>query len=115
MGYKRTTPTLYIVYWPEIGAVKAGFSSNQRWRAFELRGAVVIDLVPCDDFRDAFALETLVDRAFEQACRKRRFRTADEAIPYLGNSGGGYLECWQLPPGVTPMNILTGTDWGEVA
>lgn len=115
MGYKRTQATVYIVYWPDIRVVKAGYSYNQRWRAFERRGAVIVDLVPCEDWRDAFALEHLVDRALQRACRKRPFRSAEEATPYLGNRGGGYLECWHLPAGVSPMDILTTTDWEEVA
>lgn len=115
MGYSETEPTVYIVYWPEINVVKAGFSCNQRWRSFALRGAVVVDLVPCGNARDAFALERLVDRALQSVCRRRPFKSAAEAAPYLGNRGGGYLECWSLPPGVNPMGILANTDWEKVA
>lgn len=111
MGYKRTEPTVYIVHWPEIGVVKAGYSCNQRWRAFALRGATVVDLVPCEDSTDAFALEHVVEEALRRECRKRAFTSADDAAPYLGNRGGGWLECWKLPPGRTPMQILRGTDW----
>lgn len=115
MGYKQTKPTIYVVHWPEIGVVKSGFSCNQRWRAFQLRGAIVDDLIPFDDARDAFAMESLVDRALHQFCVRRPFKSARDAEPYLGGRGGGWLECWKLPAGVTPLQILQSTRWDEVA
>lgn len=111
MGYKATKHTVYIVQWPDQRVVKAGYSLHQRWRAFELRGAVVVDLIEFESHNDAYVFEQLVDAALCAACRKRPFKSAKDAAPLLGTGGGGWMECWALPPGLTPMQILTETDW----
>ncbi len=111
MTYKATKPTVYIVHWPEIRVIKAGFSCNQRWRPFVLRGAVIVDLIEFDCSSDAFAFEDVVDHALRAVCEPA-FRTAADAEPHLGGRGGGWLECYPLPEGTAPMDILTQADWG---
>lgn len=113
MGYKATKPTVYIVQWPGENLVKVGFSCNQRWRPFVLRGAAVVDLVEFDSAVDAFDFETLVLRGFAKI-GSRAFTCADDATPYLGSGGGGWLECYRLPDGVKPADVLAETDWSVI-
>lgn len=113
MGYKATEPTVYVVEWPEIHVVKAGFSCNQRWRSFTLRGAEVVDLVRFPSSMDAFEFESVVLAAFRAQC-VAGFPDSDAAEPYLGNRGGGWAECFTLPAGRRAIDILHDTDWMAV-
>lgn len=114
MTYQATKHTVYIVQWPALGVVKIGYSLHQRWRAFLIRGAEVVDLVEVDSAADGYALETVVLGAFRQRCAPG-FTTPDEADPYLGGRGAGWRECFRLPEGVAPMSILSDHDWLAVA
>lgn len=98
--------TVYAVHWPEINVFKIGFSERRRWRAFVNRGANLIGLL--DDFANAsegYDFEHACHIVSREVCRPG-FRTAAEANPYLGNAGGGYVECYQVPGDLMPTEIL---------
>lgn len=97
MGYKETRPTTYLVCWPEVGIVKAGYTARQRWRKFLLRGAHLLQTVEFDSGISAFELETQLDDYLRAVCEPA-FHGPAEAEPYLGTGGGGWLECYRLPP-----------------
>jgi hypothetical protein len=101
--------TVYVVHWPEIRVVKAGYSERRRWRAFLSRGAEIVDLVEFEDVSDAFAYEDVLHDALRP--NGYAFDTALEAKPYLGGAGGGYMECFRMPDGKTPWQILCAVDW----
>lgn len=113
MGYKATRPHVYVVQWPKIGVIKAGFSCNQRWRSFVLRGAEVVDLIAFDTSSDAFEFESVVLDALRKACLPA-FPDWKSAEPYLGKAGGGWAECFLLPPGKKAIDLLLETDWQAV-
>ncbi|WP_349318876.1 hypothetical protein [Mycolicibacterium canariasense] len=114
MTYQATKHTVYIVHWPDLGIVKVGYSLHQRWRTFVNRGAVVVDLVEVDSRGDGYALEALVLAAFAKRCGPA-FESQPEADPYLAGRGAGWRECFKLPAGVSPMDILTHNDWTAAA
>lgn len=110
MVYSKTRDTTYLVHWPTARVIKAGISKRQRWRAFTSRGAVVISLFEETGWLDALAMEVLLQTGLATVC-KPAFRTAKQAEPFLGGRGGGYLECYRLPRGATPANVLASINW----
>lgn len=104
---------VYLVHWPEINVMKAGYTAFNRWRVFTARGAVMVDLIEFDNSSDAFEFEDLVHRGMARR-GPQAFTCATDAVPWLGAGGGGYLECYRLPDGLTPMELLTSTNWLEV-
>jgi hypothetical protein len=92
-GYKQTDPTCYIVDWPDAGVFKVGFSCNQRWRKFVLRGANVVALHSVPGATAAFALECYFENYALMLCRRAFDEKTDEARALLGSDAGGYLEC----------------------
>jgi hypothetical protein len=107
---KKTVNTVYLVHWPEINVMKAGYSKRRRWWSFQRRGAVVVDLIHFDDFSDASAFESVV-LAGLRSRGKLAFKSAAEAEPYLGGRGGGWLECYRIPEDLDPMELLRSIDW----
>ncbi len=108
--YSRTKPTVCVVHWPDHGVIKAGYGERQRWRPFVLRGAEVVDLIEFDTSTDAFAFETVVLDMLESLCAPA-FVSASESVALLGNSGSGHLECYLLPSGISPMELLCNANW----
>lgn len=98
----------YLAWWPADHIVKAGFaSSKKRWRAYELRGATMLLLCRHDDFRDAFECETLLDRAIRRIPGiTAAFESKDQAVGHLGGPGGGYTECYRIPPNMDAPSML---------
>ena len=93
MAYKRHKPATYLVCWGDLW--KAGITSCERWRKFELRGAEVVQVTYFDSVHDALALEEdLLDGLAERG--HRPFETKADARDYLGHDGGGWRECWCL-------------------
>lgn len=105
MGYKRTTHTIYAVAWPEINVLKVGYSENQRWRPFLLRGGEVVQLSEFDDVVSAFSFESVCHRALRRICRTA-FESATPAVPFLGAAGGGWSECYRIPGDLTGRELL---------
>lgn len=103
-------PVVYLVHWPDVNVIKAGISMQKRWRAFVKRGGIVVDLVEFDDYADAAAFETVVHNGLRQY-GSVAFDGAAEAIPYLGGSGGGWAECFTIPAGVGPKELLRSINW----
>ncbi|GAS95493.1 uncharacterized protein RMCC_2459 [Mycolicibacterium canariasense] len=104
MGYKRTTHTVYLVHWPEINVFKIGYTEFQRYRAFVVRGANILKLFPFPTSTEAFDLETICHDVLWNLC-EGGFDTPQEATPYLGNRGGGYVECFKTPADLMPSEI----------
>lgn len=109
MGYARTMPTVYTVYWPHDRIVKVGYSAQTRWRAFQIRGANVLGLKEFQDAGDAFDFEYACQIGLRTVCR-RAFNTAEDAVKHLGNGGGGYLECYLLPGDLMQSEVLDFID-----
>lgn len=98
--------TVYAVHWPEINVFKIGFSERQRWKAFVNRGANVIGLL--DDFAagtSGYDFEYACHLVSSEVCRPG-FKSAEEAAPYLGGRGGGYMECYRVPGDLMPSEIV---------
>lgn len=95
MGYKRTVDTVYAVYWADDQILKVGYSEYQRWKPFVARGAEVLSLRTFDTYDEASALEQTCHSLLRHVC-ERAFDSRAEARPYLGGSGGGYLECYRM-------------------
>lgn len=110
---QKLTDTIYVVHWPEINVMKAGYSTRRRWWAFQRRGAVVVDLIHFDNSTDAFAFESVV-LAGLRSRGPLAFESAAEAEPYLGGRGGGWLECYRIPEDLDPMELLKSIDWMSV-
>lgn len=114
MNHSRSDAhVVYIVYWPGLHTVKAGYSSRRRWRAFLKRGAQIVDCVPFGNSTDAFEFESLILRRLKTVGTPA-FSSALHAEPHLGGRGGGWCECYRLPDGITPMGLLQSTDWSLV-
>lgn len=105
MGYKETAPTTYVVFWPESRVIKAGYSAFQRWRKFVIQGAQVVKLVEFPSCTEAFALESRIMEKL-RSDYEYAFDTLDESRGLLGPDGGGWCECFQLPPGVSPTDAI---------
>lgn len=90
---KRDAPYVYVVAWDDT-IVKIGYSARKRWRAFTARGAQIVTLVPFDSGIDALRCESAMHKA-AMASWKYAFRTREDAKPYLGRDGSGWVECYQ--------------------
>jgi hypothetical protein len=102
--------TVYAVHWPEINVFKVGISERKRWRTFVNRGANVLAIMDdFDDYIGASDFEAACHFAAESVCRPA-FTSAREAVSYLGNHGGGYMECYRVPGDLMPSEILRFLD-----
>lgn len=90
---RKYQPTTYVVRWGDVW--KAGFTTGKRWRSFELRGAEVIDVTIHDDWRNALATESLIESWLSDLGHPA-FQCKADAVPWLGNQGGGWTECYCL-------------------
>ena len=109
MGYARTVPTVYTVNWPQDRIVKVGYSAQTRWRAFQIRGANLLGLMEFQTGGDALDFEYACQMGLKTVCRAA-FNAAADAINYLGNGGGGYLECYLLPGDLMQSEVLAFID-----
>lgn len=103
MSSKWNEPSIYLVAW-DNGVVKAGYTSNRRYRAFEIRGAWVVRVEIFPDHTSAFQREDEL-HAFLGAQYPRAFASRHEAVPYLGYSGGGWTECYDTGGDATWLEI----------
>lgn len=94
MGRLKTAPRIYLVHWPAIDVMKAGYTEHSRWKSFVGRGAVLLGLWEVDDVTHAFALERELLKAVAWHAIGQGFENSREAEPYLGGGGGGYMECY---------------------
>lgn len=87
---------VYLVVWDAEGIVKAGVTTRKRWRTFVTRGARLVKLYRVPTYVEMFDLETQFDL---DLCHNgpRAFESSADAVPYLGNRGGGYMECYRIP------------------
>lgn len=105
--------SVYAVCWPEIKVFKIGTSDNhrRRWRAFLNRGATLLGLKDVSDLGISdYDFEGVCHDVLKEVCRPA-FRSAVEAVPYLGGQGGGWLECYRIPGDLMPSEILPFVDY----
>lgn len=93
MGYQTTDPTCYVVDWPDAGVFKIGYSAQQRWRSFVLKGANIVALHPFPQSTGAFNLETYFENCAQMLYPGAFDEKTPEAQSLLGPDCGGYLEC----------------------
>lgn len=105
MSRRSGISTVYVVEWPDIRAAKIGYSSRRRWRAFEQRGARVLDLIEFETSADAFAFEDACHQVIWRYCAPP-FADAREAEPHLGSNGDGWRECYTIPADLTGAESL---------
>lgn len=85
---------VYLVRWDD-GITKAGYTSERRWRTFELRGARVLAIWDFPNSASAFRCETAID-AYLWTWPLAWASKAD-VDRRLGTGKGGYLECHRVP------------------
>lgn len=90
---RKGQPATYVVHWGDVW--KAGFTTGHRWRSFELRGAEVVDVTIHDDWREAILAEGAIESWLSHLGHPA-FACKADAVPWLGNQGGGYTECYCL-------------------
>jgi hypothetical protein len=95
MGYRTTVPTVYVVGWRDLGIIKNGYSQQQRWRKFMLRGAQLVRLFEFENALDALDFEWTLDCAAAERFPAAFNHISETARTILGHDGGGYRECYQ--------------------
>jgi len=103
--YSPTPPTVYAVHWASINVFKFGYSDCQRYRLFLNRRADLLGLFEFDTVTAGLDFETVIDRAADAVCRPG-FQTRDDADPYLGCRGAGYLECYRTPADLMAFEVI---------
>jgi hypothetical protein len=88
---------VYVVVWPTTRVVKVGYSAHRRWRKFERRGADLVLLASHQSIEAAADAERAM-RAVIAGTYPPAFSEASAAADHLGPSGGGWAECFRLPP-----------------
>jgi hypothetical protein len=90
---RKREPVLYLTSWDKDKIIKIGFSSRRRWRSF--KGARVVLTIPfqaaCPGYDFELDCHLLAFLIWPQA-----FATREDAIPFLGGKGAGYLECYRV-------------------
>lgn len=100
MRSKPYKPLVYVAVWEAECIVKAGFTGGDRWKKFRPRGARIAHLFTKDGSIGgirAVALEQLLESELMRH-GTRAFRDKASAAPYLATQGGGYTECYRIPP-----------------
>jgi len=85
----------YLVAWRSDLVVKAGYSATRRWRKFLTLGGTLIAIHQPDDWHDAFSTEATWLYTLSRT-GERAFTNRTEAVPYLGHSGSGWVECYRF-------------------
>jgi len=102
----KHNPTVYLVHWPTIDVIKAGFTEVKRWRKFVQHGADLLGTFQYANAHAAFEAETAIEQFLARLTQHQKaFDTKESAVPYLGHSGGGYMECWRFNEPRTPHQI----------
>ena len=107
----RTISHTYVVGWPDHGIVKVGSTDRgrQRWGPFLCRGGVMLYLKECDNnLEEEVRIRGVLDQLYDRA-----FRCKEEAAPFLGNRGGGYLECYAIPADEWDYVVSISNETGE--
>lgn len=87
-------PTVYVVAWPDQEIVKAGYTTNERWKPFVARGGVVLKIERYTTGAEALQRERYLENAL-MAEFERAFMEKSQALPLLGSGGAGYSECYR--------------------
>jgi hypothetical protein len=87
----------YVVRWPD-GVVKVGITERQRYKSFMARGASLVALAHGECHLSPLDAE-MAGHRFLWERFPMAFRGRGEAEPYLGNRGGGWMECYRPPVG----------------
>lgn len=89
----------YLVAWGSgpTAVVKVGETwAPRRWRGYLARGAFILRIVRTSGSH-ALRIERDADRALASIALPA-FRSKEEASPYLGNRGAGWMECYRVSP-----------------
>lgn len=86
---------VYFVSWDGHGIVKAGSTQLKRWRLFTSRGARLRALYEVHTSTEMYALETCFLASLADSGIPA-FDSAADAVPFLGDKGAGYMECYRL-------------------
>lgn len=91
--------SMYVVAWADRGMVKVGFSSDWRRRtgSYATHGGAVLAVVFFNNCDDAFQAE--LDAKDVLSSYQRSFQSRFESTPFLGSSGSGWTECFDVPVG----------------
>lgn len=97
-------PQRYVIGWPD-GVVKVGntWHGRRRWGRFVARGGKLIDLAHYEHLGEALEGEQWLQKQLARRYRPA-FREKQDSLQHLGASGGGWLECFAVPP----------EDWPEI-
>ena len=90
---------VYLVAWPHIGVLKAGFAGNLRERTARYickRNGRVVRAWWFPTQGAAIFAEQRADGVLRSAWRPA-FSTALDAVPYVGGRGSGWSECYKVP------------------
>lgn len=98
-------PQRYVIGWPAHDIVKVGTTSSgrRRYGAFLTRGGELLDL---RNYRGTEYLDA--ERALQATLGTHwtlAFAHRDEAVPFLGHRGSGWLECYRIPAADWPRVI----------
>lgn len=92
----------YVVAWPDH-IVKAGFAGeSRRWKHFVGKGAELLAVYAFQNALNAMFLENHAHELMSYL-GVPAFDEKSQSIPYLGLSGGGWMECYRLPPARLPF------------
>jgi len=61
------------------------------------RGATMLDLALYQELGDDLVGEVWLQKRIHEMGYEFAFQGKEESLPYLGPSGGGYLECYRIP------------------
>lgn len=114
-GYAMHAPTMYLVGWPDALIIKAGITTQQRWRKFCLRGADLHALYVVTDHLSVehVELESAIGGHLHAVAR-RAFDDRTQAVPFVGHGGCGWMECYQTDGAATyHATLRTATQIAE--
>lgn len=93
MARRSDRPCVYIVEWPD-GLMKIGYTAKGRYRDFMRRGGRLVGLTEYPDGVTALEHEDYA-HAVAKSIWPQAFTDRTQAVPYLGGTGSGWVECYR--------------------
>lgn len=94
MGYGKHDPSVYVVGWPHLSAIKVGYTDCRRFRMWQLRGATIYTVDYFSHFLDAYAAEEAVHE-YMRTNYDLRFESRDEQYEAI-QVKDGYCEMYRV-------------------
>lgn len=88
---------VYVVAWEPAGIVKIGYTDCLRRRQRAFIGAQLILTLEFPDLFTGYDFEVETHHLAFQTW-PRAFASKEEALPYIGQGGAGFLECYRANP-----------------